>query len=71
VAYRIGVQLGDVRLSMMSYGVAVDVDIDGRRDVFRFATADPLEYVEISVPWESQLSCQMGSLLENVAVTRR
>ena len=63
-AIRIGADLGDVRFSMMAYGVAVDVDIEAKRDIFRFATADPWEDVKISVSWNSHLSRQLMLVVE-------
>lgn len=62
--YIFGVRLGDVEISMKTYGVAIDVDIAGKRDVFRFATAEPMEDVEISVPWDSRLSRSLYGVIE-------
>ena len=67
VAVRLGVKLGDIRFSMTAYGVARDIDIVAKRDVYRFATSD-LDYVEISVPWYTPLSRQLALVAEQFKV---
>jgi len=37
MAIRFGVRLGDARVSMTAHAVAIDIDIEGGRDIFRFA----------------------------------
>jgi len=64
--YHFFIRLGDVGISMKTYGVGIDIDVAQKCDVFRFATAEPMEDVEILLPWGSYLSQAMQGAVETM-----